>query len=114
MLEVPKLTTDLLVELAGAVLSLLAFYVPPFRRWMESRIGEWKFLFMAGVLLLVAAGYTLLYCRLVIACIQGNLESMVWVWVFALVANQGTYKAIVQPAKKEEAKQTEISRLKWG
>ena len=95
-----KLTVEILIALSGAILSLLAFYVPAFKRWMEGSLGEWKFLFMAGVLLLVAAGYLLIYCQLAWACIQANWGEALLVWLGALGANQGTYQAVVKPAKE--------------
>lgn len=95
-----KLTADILISLSGAALSLLMFYIPPFRRWMDGQIGDWKFAFMAGFLLVGAATYTAGWCKFDWACFQVEAPSMLLVWVSALIANQTAYKAVVQPVKK--------------
>jgi fatty acid desaturase len=112
MSELPKLTTDILVASSGAVLSLLMYIIPPFRRWLDEKVGEWKFLFMALFLLVVAAGYTLIYCRLAWACILGSLEELVVIWIAALLANQGAYKAVVEPLQNKAEKAAELASYK--
>jgi hypothetical protein len=79
-----KLTVDLLVSLTGAALSLLAYLIPPFRRWQEEQLGEWTPAFMAGVLLVVAAVYTGAWCAWLWACIEPEIGSLLLVWLAAV------------------------------
>jgi hypothetical protein len=100
---VPKLTADLLFSVTGAGLSILAFVIPPFRRFQE-RLGEWTPAFMAGSLLVVAIGYQTVWCGYDMACVIANWQSILLIWGTSFATNAGAYKALVKPAKlREEA-----------
>lgn len=94
-----KLTVDLLVSLTGVVLSLLAFYLPPFKAFLD-RLSGWKFAFMAGALLVVAVVYQAMYCGWQWDCFRSNLVTVLMVWIAALGANQAAYQAVVKPAQE--------------
>jgi hypothetical protein len=96
--QVPKLTTDILVTVAGVVLSLLAYVVPPFRRFQE-RLGEWTPAFMAGTLLVVAVGYQFLYCLYSLECVLANWQTIVLIWGTAFATNSGFYSAVIKQKK---------------
>lgn len=96
-----KLTADMLVSLSGIVVSLLAFYFPPFKKLM-STLGEYKFTFLAGILLFTSVVYSYVWCNFNIECFSNNLLSTIFVWFSSLGLNQGTYQIHV---KKEKEKQ---------
>jgi len=98
--EFPKLTADLLVSLTGAALSILAYIIPPFRRF-QAKLGEWTPAFMAGCLLLVAVGYQSVWCQYDPACVVANWQGIVSVWGMAFAANSGIYSAFIKKPKAE-------------
>lgn len=107
--QVPKLTADLLFSLTGSALSILAFVIPPFRRFQE-RLGEWTPAFMAGALLVVAIIYQAVWCQYDLSCIVANWQGILLVWGTSFATNAGTYKALVKPAKNRE-QQAELDRI---
>ena len=90
------MTPDGLVTLVGIVLSLVFGYIPWVRSWFDQLDSRYKPLFMAVVLLLVAAGKLAVDCRLDGACLAANWQRVLWVWFAALVANQTTYSVTVK------------------
>lgn len=82
-----KLSVDLLVSLASAGLSLLAYLIPPFRRWYEGQLGEWAPAFMAGVFLAVAVIYTGAWCAWQMACMKVEALPALMIWLMAIGAN---------------------------
>jgi hypothetical protein len=99
--EFPKLTADILVSLTGAALSILAYIIPPFRRF-QAKLGEWTPAFMAGALLLVATGYQAVWCQYNTTCVVANWQGIVLVWGTAFAANSGIYSAFIKKPKAEE------------
>jgi len=97
-----KLTSDLLMSLTGAALSLLAYLIPPFRRFQES-LGEWTPAFMAGVLLAGSLLYSAAWCAWDWSCFVANIGSTLLVWLSALGTNYAAYKGIVKPVKERSA-----------
>jgi len=90
------MTADVLALYAGAVLSLLASYVPGLSGWYDGLEGTYKRLLMAGLLLLVGIGVVGLACAKVgsipVTCDQAGVEGVVRAFVLALIANQSAYK----------------------
>jgi hypothetical protein len=96
---IPKLTADLLVTVTGAVLSILAYIIPPFKR-LQMRMGEWTPAFMAGCLLITALVYQTLWCAYDMACVVANWQSVLLIWGTAFGVNSGMYSAAIKPAKE--------------
>lgn len=92
-----NLTASGISSIAGIVMSLLFELIPPLKRWFEDNVGEYKFLFMAVVLLIVTAGILAYECSFDPVCMRTNLPSALLAFIASMLANQGTYKAIVKP-----------------
>lgn len=93
------MTSDTLVLLAGAVVSLLFSYVPGLNSWFDALQSEYKRLIMAGLMLVIGAGAYGLTCAglggdfvLVGSCDQSGAIEILRAWVLAIIANQGAYK----------------------
>jgi hypothetical protein len=93
------MTSDTLVLLSGAVISLLFSYVPGLNSWFDALKSEYKRLIMAGLMLLVGAGAFGLACAglaadfgVNVACDQAGGFGLMRAWVLAIIANQGAYK----------------------
>lgn len=96
------MTPDALVTLAGVILSLVFAYLPGAKDWFDGLDRQYKPLFMAGVLLVVAAGKLLYDCQLQPACLELNWSTALWTWLIALVANQTTFAVGVKQIKAAE------------
>lgn len=101
--EIPKLTADLLFSVTGVALSVLAYVIPPFRRFQE-RLGEWTPAFMAGALFVVAVLYQAVWCQYDLNCVVANWQWILIIWGMAFGTNAGAYKALIKPAKKRAEK----------
>lgn len=99
-ITVPKLTADLLFTLTGSILSILAWVIPPFRRWQQS-LGEWTPAFMAGALLALAVGYQFVWCGYSAACLLSNWQGTILIWGTCVATNFAAYKGIVKPEKEK-------------
>lgn len=90
-----NITSEMLVAVAGVVLSLLFSYIPGLRTWYAGLVSETKRLIMLGLLLVVTAAIFALGCynliSIDIACNQDGLLKLVGLFVAGIVANQGTY-----------------------
>ena len=90
-----NLTSEILVSIAGVVLSLLFSYIPGLRVWFASLVSEKKQLIMLGMLVLVTAGAFGLGCAGVLdiglPCDKGGVISIVRLLILAVIANQSTY-----------------------
>lgn len=107
--QVPKLTADILFSLTGSALSILAFVIPPFRRFQE-RLGEWTPAFMAGSLFAVAVLYQTVWCAYDMACVVTNWQAILLIWGTSFATNSGAYKALIKPAKLRE-QAAELDRI---
>ena len=89
------LTSELLVSIAGVVLSLLFSYIPGLRVWFAALASEKKQLIMLGLLVLVTGGVFGLGCAGVLdtglACDKGGVIAIVKLLVAGIIANQATY-----------------------
>ena len=89
------LTSELLVSLAGIVLSLLFSYIPGLRVWFAALTSEKKQLIMLGLLVLVTGGVFGLGCAGILdiglACDKGGVIAIVKLLVAGIIANQATY-----------------------
>ena len=97
------MTPELLVALAGAVLSLLFAYIPPVKDWFDNIPSVWKPILNAGVLLVVALGLVGASCLGIVdyfTCTWAGVLDAVWLWIFALVGNNLTYTYLVRQKKQ--------------
>ncbi len=95
------MTSDLLVSVAGVVLSLLFSYLPGLSAWYGELSGDRKRLIMLGMLALVAGGMYALDCGGLLVKIAPDVAGMCssadgWVqvvraFVVAMIANQSAY-----------------------
>lgn len=90
-----NLTSEILVSIAGVVLSLLFSYIPGLRVWFAALISEKKQLIMLAVLIIVTGGVFGLGCAGILdiglACDKGGVIALVRLLIVALIANQSTY-----------------------
>jgi len=90
-----NLTSELLVSIAGIVLSLLFSYIPGLRVWFAALAAEKKQLIMLGALIIVTGGVFGLGCAGVldigIPCDKGGVIAIIRLLILALIANQSTY-----------------------
>ena len=87
-------TPEFLASVAGIALSLVFSYIHGVKDWYNELAGEWKRLFMAGLLLVVAVAIYALGCAGIIqgvTCDQNGIIRLVSVFIMALVANQSAY-----------------------
>ncbi len=96
------MTTEILVGLGAAGLSLLFEYFPGFDAWYEKLTKQYKRLFMAGVLFVIVAAIFGLSCAgvsAVFACTYAGAWVALQLWAGAVVVNQVTHLII----KKDNA-----------
>lgn len=90
-----NLTSEILVSIAGVVLSLLFSYIPGLRVWFGALVSEKKQLIMLAALIIVTGGVFGLGCAGVldigIPCDKGGVISIIRLLILALIANQSTY-----------------------
>lgn len=103
-----------LLSTAGAGLLSLAFaYVPGLKTWFGSKDSTTKRLAMAGALLVVAAASFGLACWQpdkftdFVSCSEAGITELLWLYILALVANQGTYSLAVKRSVRETEPQSD-------
>lgn len=94
---------NLLMVVAGAILSLLFGYVPGLREWFEAQTPVRKAQVMAGLLLAAALAVFLGACytpwQWGVTCDQAGFWQLVELFFAALVANQAVYLIAVKPTR---------------
>ena len=96
---------NLLVMIAGVVLSLAFGYVPGLREWYAALDGVRKAQVMAVVLLAAAAGVFVAACYSpwqLATCDEAGFWQLVELFIAALIANQATYQIAVRPGRDSE------------
>ena len=97
---------NLLVMIAGVVLSLAFGYVPGLREWYAALDGVRKAQVMAGVLLVAAVGVFAAACYSpwqFATCDETGFWQLVELFIAALIANQATYQIAVRPGQTDAA-----------
>lgn len=100
------MTDNLLVGIAGILLSLLFGYVPGLSDWYNALDSVRKAQIMAALLLAAAVGVFLAGCYSPwqsVTCDEAGLWGLVELLVTALVANQATFQIAVRPGKSAAA-----------
>lgn len=102
-----QMSVELLVMIAGSLLSLAVRYVPQLRERYDRLDAEGKARVMAVALVLVTLGVFGLACAnllvlfgLEVACTAASAVQLIQLLFLALMANQSTYMIAVRPAKK--------------
>jgi len=97
------MTSDSLILISGAALSLLFSYFPGLNTWFAAKSSDVKRLIMAGVLLVVSAAIFGLSCAgygsdigITLDCSKEGVIGLVKVFILALIANQGAYALTVK------------------
>ena len=96
---------NLLVMIAGVVLSLAFGYVPGLRELYAALDGVRKAQVMAGVLLVAAGGVFAAACYSpwqLATCDEAGFWQLVELFIAALIANQATYQIAVRPGRDSE------------
>lgn len=100
-----NVNSEMIVAIAGVVLSLLFSYIPGLRVWFAGLVSETKQLIMLGILVLVSGGIFALGCfdilQTGIACNKDGVISLVFMLISGVVANQATY--LITPVTKDAA-----------
>ena len=98
------MSSETLILISGAVLSLLFSYVPSLNTWFAAKSPDIKRLIMAGMLLLVSAAVFGLSCAglggeigIQLECSKEGVIGLVKTFILAIVANQGAYALTPQP-----------------
>lgn len=101
-------TSEMLVGIAGVVLSLLFSYIPGLRVWYAGLISETKQLIMLGLILAISAAVYVLGCNGIlvtnIACDKGGIVSFVLIVITAIISNQAVYSISPKPGDVQAAK----------
>lgn len=89
------INSEVIVGIAGVVLSLLFSYIPGLRVWFAGLVTETKQLIMLGLLIVVSGAIFALGCYGVIdtgiACDKNGAISLVFMLISGVIANQATY-----------------------
>ena len=95
--------SNIIVMLAGVILSLLFGYAPGLRPWYEALEATLKALVMAGLLLVAVVVIYLAACYTPyatgITCDEAGGWQLVRLFMDALIANQATYLMAVRPTR---------------
>ena len=95
--------SNIIVMLAGVILSLLFGYAPGLRPWYEALEATRKALVMAGLLLVAVVVIYLASCYTPyatgITCDEAGVWLLVRLFMDALIANQATYLMAVRPTR---------------
>jgi hypothetical protein len=102
------ISSELIVSIAGVVLSLLFSYIPGLRTWYAALVSETKQLIMLGLLVLVTGAIYALGCYGIletnITCDKSGLVSLVFMLITGVVSNQATYMITPQTKDVVDAK----------
>ncbi len=93
---------NLLVGIAGILLSLGFGYIPGLSDWYNALDGVRKAQVMAALLLVSAVGVFLAGCYSpwqAVTCDEAGFWGLVELLVTALITNQATYQIAVRPSK---------------
>ena len=96
-------TSELIVGIAGIVLSLLFSYIPGLRVWYAGLVSEKKQILMLGLIALVTIGIGIVGCLGFIAtgisCDKAGIIALVKMFFAGIIANQATY--LISPATND-------------
>lgn len=100
------MTTDTLILIAGAFLSLLFSYFPGLNTWFAAKSPDIKRLIMVGVLFVVSGAIFGLSCAgygseigVTVDCNKAGLIGLLKIFILAIIANQGAYAVTVKTSQ---------------
>lgn len=100
--EIKLMTVDILTYAAGILVSLAFAYMPKLKTWYDAQ-GDNKGLVMLAALALVAGAAFGFSCAgwfdVPVTCDKPGLESLLVLFIKAVVANQATFLTVVKPRK---------------
>lgn len=105
------MTPELLVSIAGIILSLAFSYVPGLDVKFAALEGVYKRLVMLGLMVLAAAGAFGLSCAGLVdaaTCDQAGAWGLVQLFIFAAIANQSAYMLSPETERVFRAKYMEF------
>jgi hypothetical protein len=95
------MSAEILVGLAGIVLSVLFEYFPGLSDWYDKLQDNYQRLLMLGMLVVVAGVVFAMNCEgwfagkiPVIECSEAGVEELVWLFIIALGSNQTTHRIL--------------------
>ncbi|MEW5870717.1 MAG: hypothetical protein AB1894_15700 [Chloroflexota bacterium] len=98
------MTTQIIIDLAAAILSLLASYLPGFSDWFDQQTPTLKRLIMLGLLLLVVVLTFAAACASLtetVTCDQPGAWGLLRLFFDALIINQATY--LISPPRRGDS-----------
>lgn len=90
---------QLVTTIASIALSLILAYAPKVKVWWGKQDGDTKRMVLGGCILLAGLGELASSCAglwVVYACNQQGMKDAAAAVIFALIANQATYKFLVE------------------
>lgn len=97
------MTSESLILIAGAVISLLFSYFPALNTWFAGKAADVKRMIMVGVLLVVSAAIFGLSCAgfggdigITIECSKDGALGLLKIFIMAVIANQSAYAVTVK------------------
>lgn len=99
---------DVLVMIAGSVLSALFTYVPKFNVWFAMKTDEFKQYTMIGIMFVVSGGMFALACFGLLeinefVCNKGTAWHFIYTFILAVMSNQSTYLISPKPLAVKQA-----------
>lgn len=105
-----SITPEIIVSVTGAAASLIFAYFPILRTWFAALRKEAQSGIMIGLMAATCVVMYLLNCNAIInagiACSQDGVVRLIFDFILALMANQGTYSGFkaLHPADVQQAK----------
>ena len=97
------MTSETLILISGAVVSLLFSYFPVLNTWFAAKSADVKRLIMLGVMFVVSAAIFGLSCAglggeigITLECSKDGVFGLVKIFILSIVANQGAYAVSVK------------------
>lgn len=107
---IPSVTfsSDLLIMIAGVVLSAAFTYIPKFNTWFAVKSNEVKQLTMLGLLFVITAAIFTLGCFELIpienfACDKNTTVYFIYTFILAVISNQSADRILPKPVAVKQA-----------
>ena len=112
------MTSNELLIIAGAILAGLFSYVPKLADWYKTKDETFQRLFMAGLLLLSTVVVGIFACTewfpVNVVCDKPGLTGLFVAFVFAIMANQGTYPILPKVGANRQVSKNIILTTEFG
>ena len=112
------MTSNELLIIAGAILAGLFAYVPKLADWYKTKDETFQRLFMAGLLLLSTVVVGIFACTewfpVNVVCDKPGLTGLFVAFVFAIMANQGTYPILPKVGANRQVSKNIILTTEFG